>query len=114
MKISTMNQQMTTPIIPTECRPVTKKNSPPSGVSDHLGKDQRRWHMWGRVCDRLEEEGSRGVVAKDLIYEGWITEQQAHAFLAFLQLSGIIRADGYADVGMGRKIVRLTVYRSAS
>lgn len=97
------------PVLPIECQPADLKNDPPRIVADELGKDGRRWYMWGRVCDRLAEEGK--VMAPDLAYDGWINIQVAHQFLNWLTIRAILRPDGFTYQSTRRGMIRFTIYR---
>lgn len=105
----TLLDRLQSPILPQECLQVEPKHYPPLIVRDELGKDQRKWHMWGRVCDRLEE--SNQVAACDLVYEGWVAETITHRFLRWLSMRDILRPDGIIHQSTSRGMVEFTVYR---
>lgn len=99
------------PVLPVECEPVDQKNNPPDIVREELGKDARRWHMWGRICDTLASEGR--VTALDLIYDGWIGEKQALTFIRDMHVAGILRPDGRTYRATRSGMVEYTVYCTA-
>ena len=102
---------ITKPVLPPEAE-IDPKNRPPRQVGDYLGKDGRRWHMWGRLCDRLDEQ--QPISAVDLVYEGWVGLKQARQFLRTMIILRVLDACGRTYRSTPKGMQEYTVYRRAS